>query len=71
MGLECRPNEKFNIIEIKPKDEGKKALIYQNESVLIEKIMDDVMTGQNVWITCDSDSKAQQLKAIFSQCEID
>lgn len=68
---QCRPNEKFNIIEVKPKSENKKAFIYQNETALIDKIINDVMMGKNVWITCDSDSKAQQLKTLFSMFEID
>jgi len=62
----CRPNERFNIIEMKPKDEGKKAFIYQNETALLDKIINDVMMGKRVWISCDSDNKTQQLKTIFS-----
>lgn len=62
----CRPNEQFNIVEMKPKDEGKKAFIYQNETALVDKIINDVMMGKKVWISCDSDNKAQQLKTIFS-----
>lgn len=62
----CRPNEQFNIIEMKPKDEGKKAFIYQNETALLDKIINDVMMGKRVWISCDSDNKTQQLKTIFS-----
>ena len=62
----CRPNEKFNIIEMKPKNEGKKAFIYQNETALVDKIINDVMMGKKVWIACDSNNKTQQLKTIFS-----
>jgi putative DNA primase/helicase len=62
----CRPSEKFNIIEMKPKNEGKKAFIYQNETALVDKIINDVMMGKKVWIACDSNNKTQQLKTIFS-----
>lgn len=48
------------------KDEGKKAFIYQNETALVDKIINDVMMGKKVWISCDSDNKTQQLKTIFS-----
>lgn len=39
----CRPNERFNIVEIKPKNEHKKAWLYESDKELTSKILNDVI----------------------------
>ena len=64
---ECRPNERFNIVEIAPKDEGKEVTIYQSKADLVEKIICDIkQENKKVWIACDSANEAKKLQRVFS-----
>lgn len=63
----CRPNEKFNFIQIKPKDEGKKAYIHNTEAELFKHILSRIMVDdQNIWITCDTKEKVTELSRALS-----
>ena len=63
----CRPNERFNIVEIKPKNEHKKAWLYESDKELTGKILNDVIAlNKKVWITCDSTRQGELLNELFS-----
>ena len=63
----CRPNEIFNIVEIKPQDEQKKAWLYESDKELTSKILNDVIgLNKKVWITCDSPKQGRLLYELFS-----
>lgn len=66
---QCRPaGEKFNIVEMAPKDEGKTAHLYASEAELLKKITYELMVNDaNVWITTDSKKKAEALTKVLSQ----
>lgn len=66
---QCRPaGEKFNIVEMAPKDEGKTAHLYASEAELLKKITYELMVNNaNVWITTDSKEKAKALAKILGQ----
>ncbi|MFW2106306.1 plasmid replication protein, CyRepA1 family [Acinetobacter guillouiae] len=67
----CRPNERFNIVEIKPKNEHKKALLYESDKELISKIMNDVIgLNKKVWITCDSPKQGRLLYELLNNRNI-
>ena len=67
----CRPNERFNIVEIKPKNEHKKAWLYENDKELTSKILNDVIgLKKKVWITCDSPKQGRLLYELFSSRNI-
>lgn len=67
----CRPNERFNIVEIKPKNEQKKAWLYESDKELTSKILNDVIgLNKKVWITCDSPKQGRLLYELFSSREI-
>lgn len=66
-----RPNEKFNIVEMAPKGEGKQAFLYNSEAELLKKITYELMVNNaNVWITADSKKKAEALTKILSQYDL-
>ena len=69
---ECRrPNEIFNIVEIKPQDEQKKAWIYESDNELTAKILSDVIgLHKKVWITCDSPKQGRLLYELFNSRNI-
>lgn len=63
----CRPGEKFNFVQITPKDEGKTAFIHDTEAALFRHVLNRVMVDDhNVWITCDTASKVEELAKAFS-----
>lgn len=63
----CRPNERFNIVEIKPKNEHKKAWLYESDKELTSKILNDIIAlNKKVWITCDSPKQGSLLYELFS-----
>ncbi|PKH31639.1 hypothetical protein BJF94_06695 [Acinetobacter radioresistens] len=63
----CRPNEKFNFIQIKPQNEGKTAYIHNTEAELFRHILNRIMVDdQNIWITCDTKEKVAELSRAFS-----
>lgn len=63
----CRPNEIFNIVEIKPQDEQKKAWLYESDKELTGKILNDVIAlNKKVWITCDSPKQGRLLYELFN-----
>lgn len=65
---QCRPDEKFNIVEMPPVNEGKTANIYGSEAELLKQIVYDLMVNNsNVWITCDSKNKALAIEKALSQ----
>lgn len=68
----CRPaGERFNIIEIAPKDEGKTAYLYDSHEQLQKHILSQVMTeNKNVWITCDSEAAVVTLRQIFKDLDV-
>ena len=65
---ECRPNEIFNIVEIKPTNEGKKAILYEEKHHLTSKVINDVMAnGAKVWIACDTKNEAEKCHKVLSE----
>lgn len=64
----CRPNEKFNYIQVAQVNEGKEAIIYESEAALFHHILNSVIiNNHNVWITCDTASKVEELAKTFNQ----
>ena len=64
----CRPNEIFQIVEIKPKNEGKEAILYEEKHHLTSKVINDVMAnGAKVWIACDTKSEAEKCHKVLSE----
>lgn len=63
----CRPGEKFNFVQIAPKDEGKTAYLHDSEAALYRHILNKVMLdNNNVWISCDTASKVEELERALS-----
>lgn len=63
----CRPGEKFNFVQIKPKDEGKKVYVHNSDAELFRHILSRIMVdNQNIWITCDTKDKVAELSRALS-----
>lgn len=63
----CRPGEKFNFVQIKPKDEGKKVYVHNSDAELFRHILSRIMVdNQNIWITCDTKDKVNELSRALS-----
>ena len=63
----ARPNEKFNVIDMPPKNTGRKCIIYEDMSDLIEKIYIELATGGRVWIAVESAKRAAVFEQILSK----
>lgn len=64
----CRPNERFNIVEVAPKDEKKEAILYEDKDDVTARVINDVMgLGSKVWITCDSQSEVRKIGKVLSE----
>ena len=63
----CRPNERFNIVEIKPKNEKKIVYIHPDKESVIDKIVRDIK-GQDkkVWLACDSAERARDANRVIN-----
>jgi len=63
----CRPGERFNFVQIKPKNEGKKVCIHNSDAELFRHILSRIMVdNQNIWITCDTKDKVNELSRALS-----
>lgn len=63
----CKPNERFNIVEIKPKNEKKIVYIHPDKESVIDKIVRDIK-GQDkkVWLACDSADRAKDADKVIN-----
>lgn len=61
----CRPNEKFNIYEIKPTTQDKHVTVYSDSDRLELKILADLKMGKKIWVTADSEKKAKELATLY------
>ncbi|ENV91426.1 hypothetical protein F939_00001, partial [Acinetobacter radioresistens DSM 6976 = NBRC 102413 = CIP 103788] len=62
----CRPNERFNIVEIKPKNEKKIVYIHSTKESVINKIVRDINGhDKNVWVACDSAERARDADRVI------
>lgn len=55
------PGEKFNIIEQKPVDTGRKCFIYEDMGDLIQKILAELNGGGKVWLAVESAERATSI----------
>lgn len=63
----CRPNERFNIVEIKPKNEGKIVYLHNDKESVIDKIVRDIKgLNKKVWLTCDSAERARDADKVIN-----
>ena len=63
----CRPNERFNIVEIKPKNEGKIVYLHNDKESVIDKIVRDIKgLNKKVWLTCDSAERAKDADKVIN-----
>lgn len=63
----CRPNERFNIVEIKPKNEKKIVYIHSTKEGVIDKIVRDIKgLNKKVWLTCDSAERAKDADKVIN-----
>ncbi|BBL22539.1 plasmid replication protein, CyRepA1 family [Acinetobacter radioresistens] len=63
----CRPNERFNIVEIKPKNEKKIVYIHSTKESVINKIVRDINGhDKNVWVACDSAERARDADRVIN-----
>lgn len=63
----CRPNERFNIVEIKPKNEKKIVYIHSTKESVIDKIVRDIKgLNKKVWLTCDSAERAKDADKVIN-----
>lgn len=63
----CRPNERFNIVEIKPKNEKKIVYIHSTKESVIDKIVRDIKgLNKKVWLTCDSAERARDADRVIN-----
>lgn len=63
----CRPNERFNIVEIKPKNEKKIVYIHSTKESVINKIVRDINGhDKNVWVACDSAERAKDADRVIN-----
>jgi putative DNA primase/helicase len=68
---ECRPNEQFQVFEILPFNEDKVATILQNESELLNTIVNRIKDGQGVWLATDSAAWGKSVinSAVLEHCK--
>lgn len=59
----CRPNESFNVVQILPVDQGKKAGFCTDENDLLCEVARRLAEGQKVWIATDSKKWAESIIA--------
>lgn len=65
---QCRPNERFNIVEMPAVNEGKNIKLYSTDGELLNKIVESLFVDNaNIWITCDSQKQAEKLQRYLSQ----
>ena len=64
---QARPDEKFTIIDMPPRDTGRKCFIYESMSDLIDKIYREMSSGGRVWIAVESADRAEVLRSVFSK----
>lgn len=59
----CRPNERFNVVQVLPVDQGKKAVFCTDENDLLCEVARRLAEGQKVWIATDSKKWAESIIA--------
>lgn len=59
----CRPNERFNVVQVLPVDQGKKAVFCTDENDLLYEVARRLAEGQKVWIATDSKKWAESIIA--------
>lgn len=59
----CRPNERFNVVQVLPVDQGKKAVFCTDENDLLCEVARRLAEGQKVWIATDSVKWAESIIA--------
>lgn len=64
---QARPDEQFTIIDMPPRDTGRKCFIYESMSDLIDKIYNEMSSGGRVWIAVESADRAEVLSNVFSK----
>lgn len=63
---QARPDEQFTIIDMPPRDTGRKCFIYESMSDLIDKIYKEMANGGRVWIAVESADRAEVLRSVFA-----
>lgn len=68
---QCRPGERFNIIEITPIDEGKVVNWYHQSGEFRQAIFNEVVGhNRNLWITTDSKAEALAIEKQLKDCAV-
>lgn len=62
---QARPGEQLTIIDMLPRDTGRKCFIYESMSDLIDKIYKEMANGGRVWIAVESADRAEVLGRVF------
>ena len=65
----ARPDESFNIIEVAPRQQGKKCFLYDEEN-LLSKIQTELMSGGKVWCAIESVAKAEAMAVLFKKYKV-
>lgn len=64
---QARPEEKFTIVEKLPdRSRGRKCFMYEKKGDLIQKIIETVTMGKNVWVSVESATMAKALEHLFN-----
>ncbi|WP_458789660.1 plasmid replication protein, CyRepA1 family [Yoonia sp. MH D7] len=64
---QCRPNERFKVIEMKATPSGKKAVVYAKGAVVLTEISIELVAGGKVWLACEGAKKAAALAASYAK----
>lgn len=66
---QCRPNERFKVIEMKATPSGKKAVVYAERAAVLTEITIELAAGGKVWLACEGANKAVALAASYAKRE--
>lgn len=62
---ECRPGERFLIVEVEPKATGKRAVLFDGPDQVLEAVTVELHAGGKAWLACEGRMKAEAYAAAF------
>jgi len=68
----CRPGERFQVIEMQAKDDGKRADVITGaqpnevKQAVVDRVLAELAAGGKVWLATESKSLAETLESLFS-----
>lgn len=63
----ARPGERFTVVEMKAKPNGKTATVYHKMAATYDDITIELMNGGKVWCACESKFRAEEMARQFAQ----